>query len=87
MDERFMLGSSIASLRWFRRKGVRGPNHGTLTLDPAGARVTCTSASFLWHEMNARGQVRACNKLVGAGGRQQYMKSRPSPFPFGWWVC
>jgi hypothetical protein len=42
---------------------VGGPGHGTLTLDPDGARITCTSATFLWHEMNAQGQVRACNKL------------------------
>jgi hypothetical protein len=41
---------------------VGGPGHGTLTLDPDGALITCTSASFLWHEMNAQGQVTSPNE-------------------------
>ena len=29
---------------------VGGPRHGSLILDPDGAMVTCSEASFLWHE-------------------------------------
>lgn len=35
---------------------------GTLILDPDGARTPCQSASFLWHERDAQGQIIALNE-------------------------
>lgn len=41
---------------------VGGTPSGTLILDPEGARIPCQSASFLWHERNAEGQIIALNE-------------------------
>jgi hypothetical protein len=39
-----------------------GPHHGTLILDPDGARKECSNASFLWHERDAQGNLVALNE-------------------------
>lgn len=41
---------------------VGGTPSGTLILDPDGARTPCQSASFLWHERDAQGQIIALNE-------------------------
>ncbi len=40
---------------------LAGVPPGTLILDPDGARKECQSASFLWHERDAQGQIIAPN--------------------------
>jgi hypothetical protein len=37
---------------------------GRLILDPEGARIECTSATFVWHEENAQGQIIAFNDEI-----------------------
>jgi hypothetical protein len=41
---------------------LSGPSHGTLILDPDGNRVQCSTASFLWHERDAQGNIIALNE-------------------------
>ncbi len=41
---------------------LSGSKMGTLILDPDGARTQCETASFIWHEQNAQGQVISLNE-------------------------
>jgi hypothetical protein len=41
---------------------VFGIAPGSLILDPDGARITCQTASFLWHERDAQGNPAALNE-------------------------
>jgi hypothetical protein len=41
---------------------LAGPSHGTLILDPDGNRIQCSTASFLWHERDAQGNIVALNE-------------------------
>jgi RHS repeat-associated protein len=43
---------------------VGGPKAGKLILDPDGARIECTSVSFLWHDQDAQGNVTDPNEIV-----------------------
>ncbi len=41
---------------------VGGAKHGTLILDPTGAKIECAQASFIWHEQDAQGTIIAPNE-------------------------
>ncbi|HQP88629.1 MAG TPA: carboxypeptidase regulatory-like domain-containing protein, partial [Thermoanaerobaculia bacterium] len=43
---------------------VGGPKAGKLILDPDGARIECTSVSFLWHDRDAQGKPAEKNEIV-----------------------
>ena len=41
---------------------AEGLAHGTIILDPEGARTECADATFIWHERDAQGQLVARNE-------------------------
>jgi hypothetical protein len=58
-----------------------GPHHGTLILDPDGARTECSNASFLWHERDAQGNLVALNEEFEyrMGTWSRYVGVEPDP--------
>jgi hypothetical protein len=60
---------------------VGGPHHGTLILDPDGARTECPDASFLWHERDAQGNLIALNEEFEyrMGTWSRYVGVEPDP--------
>jgi hypothetical protein len=58
-----------------------GPHHGTLILDPDGARTECPDASFLWHERDAQGNLVALNEEFEyrMGTWSRYVGVEPDP--------
>ena len=58
-----------------------GPYHGFVILDPAGAAIPCSSATFVWHQQDAQGNLIAANDIVGyqLGSLSLYVGVQPDP--------
>ena len=58
-----------------------GSRHGQVVLDPDGNRITCATASFLWHEYDQNGNVTQNNEVFEftLGTLSTYVGAEPDP--------